>query len=110
MKPHACLEASSATAFSNNVATCPTKFNNNILFTEIVFIALHEKASNDLRVPKVMQGLLQHRVSHSCVLGKKGGSRLMLMLKMVHQTLPLPALGLVAAHELEAHNMASLGK
>lgn len=71
MKPYAYLEVSSATAFSNNVATCPSKFNNNILFTETVFIALYEKASNDLRVPKVMRGLLHHRVSHNCLLGKK---------------------------------------
>lgn len=36
--------------------------------------------------------------------------RLRLILKMAHQKLPLPALGLVAAHELDANHMAPLGK
>lgn len=71
MKPYAHLEAFSATAFPNNIATCLTKFNNYILFTAIVFIALYEKALGDLRVTKVMQGLLNRGVSHNCLLGKK---------------------------------------
>lgn len=71
MKPYARLEASSATAFPNKVATCLAKFNNYILFTAIVFIALYEMVSGDLRVTKAMRGLLHHRVSHNCLLGKK---------------------------------------
>lgn len=91
MKPYAHLEASLATAFSNNVATCLTRFNNYILFTAIGFIALYKKASGDLQVTKVVWGLLHHRVSHNCLLGKK--MTLRLSLKTVHEMLHLPALG-----------------
>lgn len=110
MKPYACLEASSATAFSNNVATCSNKFNNNILFTEIVFIALYEKASNDLWVPKVMRGLLHHRVSHNCLLGKKNEAEAETDPEDGPPNTASPVLGLVAAHKLDAHNMAPPGK
>lgn len=89
MKPYVCSEASSATAFSNKVATCLTKFNNYILFTTTVFIALRE----GLEWPVGDK-------SHARVVTLQSFSQLppwekmmlTMSLKMVHQKLHLPAL------------------